>query len=203
MKFVCVWVLVTFASLSFAQHKIYSANAKSRTASKIYPTVKSSADVQKLVEQYDSLQTYKMVIAGDTLPRPLPPDHPDNPMPPQRPPNPPSRPNPPECDPEYGGGSPGSCVEAVCGQLSYFECNTQDKLLEITRLCRNVRGACVRAVCSRVGTFECDQRQELAEVTQICRGLYDTSCLDYVCSRLPRWDCDEVKEMRKIADQCR
>lgn len=190
MKFVWVGVLLAFVSSGFAQ----GSGASKAPA-------KASADLQKLVQQFDAIQTYKWVMSGDTIPRPLPPEHPDNPTPPpQRPPN---RPNPPDCDPDYGGGSPGSCVEAVCGQLSYFECNSRDKLLEITRMCRNVRGDCVRAVCSRVGTFECDQRNELSEVTMICRGMYDTSCIDYVCSRLPRWDCDEVRELRKIADQCR
>jgi hypothetical protein len=200
MKFVLLWVLLAFASTGFAQIKEVRKT----------PT-KAATDLQKLVQQYDAIQTYKLVIAGETIPRPLPPDTPDRPddpvplPPPQKPPNnpPPHRPNPPECDPDYGGGSPGSCVEAVCGQLSYFECNSREKLLEITRMCRNVRGDCVRAVCSRVGTFECDQRNELTEVTMLCRGLYNTSCIDYVCSRLPRWDCDEVQELRKIADQCR
>ncbi|MNK99565.1 hypothetical protein D3C87_1199670 [compost metagenome] len=198
MKFVLAWVLLAFASGGFAQgHQISKVPAK------------ASADLQKLVQQFDAIQAYKFVFAGDTIPRPLPPDRPENPdpaplPPPQKPPNrPPHGPHPPNCDPDYGGGSPGSCIEAVCGQLSYFECNSRDKLLEITRMCRNVRGDCVRAVCSRVGTFECDQRNELSEVTMICRGMYDTSCIDYVCSRLPRWDCDEVRELRKIADQCR
>jgi len=190
MKFILVWVLLLFASGGFAQNKEVSSPEK------------QTQKLQKLVGQYDAIQGFKIVMLGETRPRPLPPDRPDYPSPPpQRPP--PHRPNPPpDCDPG-GGGSPASCVEAVCGQLSYFECNSQDKLLDITRMCRNVRGSCVRAICSRLSTFDCDERREMEQVTQVCRGLYDTSCIDYVCSRLPRWDCDQLSELRKIADQCR
>ncbi|MFS4460247.1 hypothetical protein [Bdellovibrio sp. HCB2-146] len=165
--------------------------------------------IQKLVQQFDAVQTFKYIMAGNADPRPLPPENPDNPNPPDEPSypppnNPPNRPRPPNCDPDWGdGGSPGSCIEAVCNHLSYFECNNRERLMEITRMCRNVRGSCVKAVCSRVGSFECDDRNELGTVTQICRGMYDTGCIDYVCSRLPRWDCDELIEIRKIADQCR
>ena len=157
--------------------------------------------IQMLVQQFDTIQSFKYIASGATPPRPLPPDHPDNPDQPNKPPH---RPRPPNCDPDWGdGSSPGSCIEAVCNQLSYFDCNNRDRLLEITRMCRNVRGSCVKAVCARVSSFECDDRNELGQVTQICRGIYDTGCIDYVCSRLPRWDCDDLIEIRKIADQCR
>ena len=193
MKFVLQGILTTVLLALSATG--FASSEKSKSV--------DSQTIKKLVQQFDAIESFKVVIKGSTNPRPLPPDHPDNPNPYPDPQEPPRRPPPRNCDPDDGGSTSGACVEAVCGQLSYFECNTRDKLLEITRLCRNVRASCVTAVCSRLSSFDCDQRQELAEVTLICRGLYDTSCIDYVCSRLPRWDCDEMHELRRIADQCR
>lgn len=194
VKFVMLGSVLGFSAVGFAATK--STEIKSTT-----PVTQEK--IQKLVQQFDAVENFKVVINGPTHPRPLPPDHPDNPNPYPDPQDPPRRPPPRDCDPGDEGSTSGACVEAVCGQLGHFECNTTDKLLEITRLCRNVRGSCVTAVCSRLSSFDCDQRQELAQVTQICRGLYDTSCIDYVCSRLSRWDCDEMHELRRIADQCR
>lgn len=194
MKFVALGIVLGFSVAGFA--------SASSAAEKAATPVVVQEKIQKLVRQFDAVESFKVVINGPTNPRPLPPDHPDNPNYPD-PQDPPRRPPPRDCDPGDDGSSSGACVEAVCGQLSHFECNTTDKLLEITRLCRNVRGSCVTAVCSRLSSFDCDQRQELAEVTQICRGLYNTSCIDYVCSRLARWDCDEIHELRRIAYQCR
>lgn len=190
MKFMLMWVLLGFLNLGVAQNKEVSS------------TDKSSSSLQKLVQQYDAIQSFKVVIQGESNPRPLPPDRPEDPLPPPQKP-PPRPPSPPACDPDYGGGSPTECVEAVCGQLSYFECNSREKLMEITKMCRNVRASCIRAVCSRLGSHDCDERGDLEKVTGICRGHYDSSCIDYVCSRLPRWDCDEFNEIREIANQCR
>ncbi len=156
--------------------------------------------LEKLVSEYDSVRLFEYTILGS--PRPLPPETPGQPTEPPRN-KPPHRPRPPECDPDWGGGSPGSCIEAVCNQLSHFDCDSSQDLAEVTRNCRNVRGSCVKSICSRVSRFQCDEKRDLFEVTGICRGLYDVSCIDYVCSRLSRFECDELSELRRIADQCR
>ncbi|WP_246845474.1 hypothetical protein [Bdellovibrio sp. NC01] len=161
----------------------------------------SPAKIKKLVDDFDKLQTFKMIMAGQG-PMPLP-DDPNMPEQPTNPSNPPG-PHPPQqpnCPPSTG--YPKACVEAVCSHLSRFDCDEQGELAEITRNCRNVTSACVNTVCNRVSRFDCDEKTELFTVTQMCRGLMDVSCIDYVCSRLSRFDCDELSELRKIADQCR
>lgn len=149
----------------------------------------SSDKVKRLVNAY--------YLSHDVLkPRPLPdPPESENPAPG----HPPHRP-PPECSPNR---FPSNCIEAVCQQLSRFECDDRDDILEVTRACRNVNGDCIRNICGRVSRFACDEKVEVFEVAEACRGLYDVSCIDYVCSRLSRFDCDEVSELAEIARQCK
>ncbi|WP_347358540.1 hypothetical protein [Bdellovibrio sp.] len=157
---------------------------------------------QQLVDQYYAVPELWASILGSP-PRPLPPEDypPDQPGNPGNPP--PNR--PPNCPPDNGGGGgfPGRCVEAVCKQLSRFDCDDRDDMYEVTRACRNVSGPCVTSLCSRMSRFSCDEKLEVFEVANICRGLVDVACIDYVCSRLSRFDCDELSELRQIALQCR
>lgn len=146
------------------------------------------AVVKKWVTRYYETQA--------SLPRPLP----DPNEPPQTPPGGGAPAKPPRCTPN---APIQDCVEAVCQQVSRFECDESWELSEITRACRNVDGNCVRRICSRVSRFDCDDRWELMEVADACRGVLDVSCIDYVCSRLSRFDCDEVHELKEIARQCR
>ncbi|AHZ84160.1 hypothetical protein Bb109J_c1464 [Bdellovibrio bacteriovorus] len=158
---------------------------------------------QQLVDQFYAAKDLWVSILGNP-PRPLPPEEypPDSPNNPGNPP--PNR--PPNCPPDGGGGGggfPGRCVEAVCKQLSRFECDDKDDMYEVTRACRNVSGPCVTSLCSRMSRFSCDEKVEVFEVAGLCRGLVDISCIDYVCSRLSRFDCDEMSELRQVAQQCR
>nr|WP_295905093.1 hypothetical protein [uncultured Bdellovibrio sp.] len=156
-----------------------------------------SAKIKKLVDGYYSQKTVWSKLLG-TAPRPRPlPDPPDsnNPPLPERPPN-----RPPNCPPTH---FPTDCIEAVCQQMSRFECDDRDDMIEVTQACRNVDGSCVRTVCSHVSRFACDEKVEIFEVTDMCRGLIDSSCIDYVCSRISKFECDEISEIREIAEQCR
>lgn len=145
--------------------------------------------IQKWVNKYYDIQA--------NLPRPLP-ELPNEP--PQKPPGGEVPAKPPRCTPTVPVQD---CVEAVCQQVSRFECDEAWEVSEITRACRNVDGNCVRRICSRVSRFDCDDRWELMEVADSCRGVLDVSCIDYVCSRLSRFECDEVHELKEIARQCR
>lgn len=154
----------------------------------------SSVKVKQAVESYYSQQDIWNVLlmqGHSNLPRPLPPDQPNTP------------PRPPEdssdCQPNY----PQACVEAICSQLSSFDCDERSELLDITRQCRNVKGECIRSVCSKVSRFSCDDRSELYSVAEMCRGLLQVGCIDYVCSRLSKFECDDLSELREIANQCR
>lgn len=162
----------------------------------------SSSKVKSLVHSYYQQQGLWAVLqkSSNALPRPLPepPEGnapPANPEPPKR--LPPRNPN--DCQP------PGTsdCVDAVCNQISRFECDQRDELLDVANECRNVKGECVRSVCSRVSRFACDEKSEIFDVTSMCRGLVDVSCIDYVCNRISRFDCDELSELYEIARQCR
>lgn len=135
----------------------------------------SPVQIQSLVQEFYT----------ESIPRPLP-DPPDK--------------QPPQCVP---GISPRSCIEAVCDQVSRFECDERQDLLEISRQCHNVSGTCVRSLCGRLDRLACDQLVEVFQVTEVCRGLVDVSCVDYVCSRISRFDCDDISELVEIARQCR
>lgn len=157
----------------------------------------STQKIQKLVNDYESLQTFRRVIAGQSQgPQPLP----DDPNTPHPRPIPPQAPN---CPPNDGGGFPKGCMEAVCNHLSRFDCDEQSELAEIARMCRNVSAACVNGICNRVSRFDCDEKSEMQTVTNMCRGVVDFSCVDFVCSRLSRFDCDELDELQRIIQQCR
>ncbi|MDG0817422.1 hypothetical protein [Bdellovibrio svalbardensis] len=160
-----------------------------------------AAKIKKLVADFDKIQVFKAIMAGQG-PQPLP-DDPNNPYPGNPPDqNPPHPPYPPgNCPPS--GGFPKGCIEAVCNHVSRFDCDEQSELAEVSRNCRNVNANCVNAICNRVSRFECDEKVELFTVTGMCRGLLDISCIDYVCSRLSRFECDELSELRRVADQCR
>ncbi|XGC82195.1 hypothetical protein ACES2L_06815 [Bdellovibrio bacteriovorus] len=161
--------------------------------------VAASPKVSDLVNGYyqqKALWAVMLKKPQNSLPRPLPDPSEDEPSvpPPRRNPNP----GPIDCRP-----APGDCVEAVCQQLSRFDCDDRDDLLDIANECRNVSADCVKSVCSRVSRFACDEKSEMFEVTGMCRGLFDVSCIDYVCSRISRFDCDELSELHDIARQCR
>ncbi|WP_081112232.1 hypothetical protein ACLWBD_07020 [Bdellovibrio sp. HCB117] len=158
----------------------------------------TSQKTQQLVDQYHSEKALWAVMLNAPRPRPLP-DEPSQPAPPTKPNPPPNR--PPNCPPP--GGFPSDCIEAVCNQMSRFECDDRQDMLEVARACHNVNGDCIRTVCGKVSRFACDEKLELFEVTSMCRGLYDSSCIEYVCSRVSRFDCDELSEIREIAQQCR
>lgn len=157
--------------------------------------------VQSLVNQYYTQQV-RLFDEPHLPPPPGPPGSGPVPAPSPAPPaRPAPRPNPPnDCG---GGGNTGACVEAVCKQMSRFECDDRRDMEEVTNACRNVSGSCVTNICSRVSRFACDEKVEVFEVTNMCRGLLDIKCIDYVCSRLSRWDCDEISELKEIARQCR
>lgn len=156
--------------------------------------------VQKLVQSYYAEQVlWSRLLANPPKPRPLP-DEPPGSQYPAPTPAPPSA--APECPPP-SGHLPNRCIEAVCQQMSRFECDDRDDMLEVARACRNVNGECVRSICSRMSRFNCDEKVEVFEVTEGCRGLSDISCIDYVCSKLSRFQCDELRELREIAEQCK
>ena len=158
----------------------------------------SDVKIKKLVDNFDRLQIFKIIVSGQG-PMPLPDDPPPHP----RPTPGPGMPPPNQQCPPSGGGVSRSCVEAVCNHLGAFDCSTQDALSEVTRNCRNVTGICVNTICNKVSRFDCDEKSELFTVTNMCRGMVDMSCVDYVCSRLSHFDCDELDELRRVVDQCR
>lgn len=165
----------------------------------------SGSRLDSLVDEYYAAQNLWGHILGQG-PRPLPPDdYPPGAPPPPNSPNPPNSPphRPPNCPPSDGPGFPGACVEAVCKQLSRFECDDRDDMYEVTRACRNVSGSCVTSLCSRMSSLACNEKVEVFEVAALCRGVVDISCVDYVCSRLPRYHCDQISELREIVNQCR
>lgn len=119
-------------------------------------------------------------------PKPLPPEEPGA---------------PPYCSPKNIMSA--DCMKAVCDRLSSYDCNTSDKLDEVSCQCSGVRGDCVTAVCNHLSRYDCDERDEIFGVVKMCRGVSDASCIDYVCSKLSWYECDDINDLKKVTEMCR